>query len=102
MSPEDTPTRPQAPAFGSAPTTTPTPTSTPRMPETATIPKSQPRSGPIVAGALLLVLCAYAIVHALGGTIDATTWIIATVIGLGAILLIVGIAVLVRGSHNTP
>lgn len=101
MSPEGTPTQPQAPAFGTAPTATPTPTSSQPIPETATVPKPQPRSGPIVAGTLLLVLCAYAIVHALGGTIDATTWIIATVIGLGAILLIVGIVVLARGSRHT-
>lgn len=68
-------------------------------PEAAAVHTSggrRPRSGPIVAGTLLLVLCAYVAVRTAGGSIDATTWIIATIIGLGALLLIVGIAVLVR------
>ena len=51
-------------------------------------------------GALVLAFCAYIAARSLGGAVDATTWIITTIIGLGALLLCVGIAVLVRGSRE--
>lgn len=100
MTTDDTPTQPQASTTGSAPAPTTAPAPGPGALQAPPLPKTQPRSGPIVAGTLLLVLCAYAVVHALGGTIDATAWIITTVIGLGAILLIVGVVVLARGSRG--
>lgn len=59
-----------------------------------------PRSGPIVAGTLVLVLCAYVVVQTMGGSVDTTTWIIGTILGLGVLLLLVGIAVLTRGSRS--
>ncbi|NLA65696.1 MAG: hypothetical protein GX862_07190 [Leucobacter sp.] len=57
----------------------------------------RPRTGPIVWGALILVFCAFVTQRTLApGTVNATTWIIASMIGLGALLLIVGVAVIFR------
>lgn len=76
-------------------------TSTAQTPAVAQSPtRLTPRSGPIVAGTLVLVFCAYVVVQTMGGTIDATTWIIATILGLGVLLLAVGLAVLLRGSRD--
>lgn len=62
--------------------------------------KPSPRTSPIVWGALILVFCAFVAVSTAGGSIDPVVWLIATIIGLGSILLIVGIAVLVRSSRE--
>ena len=62
--------------------------------------KPRPRTTPIVWGSLILVFCAYVAVRAAGGAIDPATWIITTILGLGALLLVVGIAVLVRSQRE--
>ena len=62
--------------------------------------KPRPRTSPIVFGALILVFCAYVAVRAAGGSIDPIAWLITTILGLGALLLLVGVAVLVRGSRD--
>lgn len=54
------------------------------------------RSGPIVWGALILVFCAFVAARSMGWVVDPTTWVIATIIGLGVLLLGVGVAVIVR------
>lgn len=63
--------------------------------------KPGPRSSPIVWGALILVFCVYASQRAFNTeTIDAAWWVTATVIGIGAVLCIVGAVVLVRGRRG--
>lgn len=62
--------------------------------------KLRPRTGPVVWGALILVLCAFVTVRETGGVIDPTAWFITTVIGLGVLLLGVGVAVLIRGPRD--
>lgn len=63
--------------------------------------KTAVRTGPIVWGCLVLVFCAYvAVSEFTGGAVDTATWIITTVIGLGALLLVVAVAVLVRGGRD--
>ena len=58
---------------------------------------SGPRTGPIVWGALILAFCAYVVQRTVSPTsIDTTGWVAITVIGLGALFLIVGIVVMVR------
>lgn len=58
----------------------------------------RPRTAPIVWGALILVFCAYMLQQTLAPeSVDSTTWAITSVIGLGVLLLVVGIAVIVRG-----
>lgn len=60
-------------------------------------PQTRPRTGPIVWGALILAFCGYVAQLTLApGNIDATTWIIVTIIGLGILLLGVGATVLIR------
>ncbi|WP_336659074.1 hypothetical protein [Leucobacter sp. USHLN153] len=56
-----------------------------------------PRTGPIVWGALILVFCAYVAQQVFGTDgLDAAGWITLAAIGVGALLLAVGVAVLVR------
>lgn len=56
------------------------------------------RTGPIVWGALFLVCCAYMVHSAVSPErLDTATWVIATTIGLGVLLLAVGITVALRG-----
>lgn len=62
--------------------------------------KSGPITGSIVWGALVLVFCAYVASREMGGVIDPITWIIATFIGLGALLLVVGMIIVLRGSRD--
>lgn len=62
--------------------------------------KPRPRTTPIVWGSLILVFCAYVAVRAAGGAIDPAAWIITTILGLGALLLVVGIAVLARSQRE--
>src|SRR5690606_5779397 len=64
--------------------------------------KPGPRTGPIVWGALVLAFCGYVAQRVFGsGVSDAGWWVAATVVGLGALLLIVGIAVVIRGARST-
>ena len=75
-----------------------TPTTT--TPTTKQNEKPTPRTSPIVWGSLILVFCAYVFVRAEGWSVDTTTWIIMTIIGIGALLLVVGLAVLLRNSRE--
>ena len=93
MSDEQTPRADQQPPSAEQPEQQP-------RQQPASAERLQPRSGPIVAGVLVLIVCAFVVVKNLGGSIDVTTWVIATVIGLGALLLAVGIAVLVRDARR--
>ncbi|GAA2822811.1 hypothetical protein FB468_1663 [Leucobacter komagatae] len=70
------------------------------VPAPAAQKRPRPRTSPIVWGALILVFCAYVAVRAAGGSIDVTAWLITTILGLGALLLVVGVAVLVRSSGD--
>ncbi|MBO1902286.1 hypothetical protein J4H92_10050 [Leucobacter weissii] len=55
------------------------------------------RTGPIVWGAIILAFCAYVAAQTLApGSVDPVAFVIACALGLGALLLLVGIAVLVR------
>ncbi len=64
---------------------------------------ARPRTGPIVWGAVILIFCAYIAQRTLApASIDTTTWAIASVVGLGLLLLVVGIAVIVRGGRQRP
>lgn len=61
----------------------------------------RPRTGPIVWGSLMLLFCAYVVQQTIApGSIDALTWAIASVIGLGVLLLLVGLAVIVRSARG--
>lgn len=110
MSTESTPNAhdPQTTPFGSAPTeptmAEPTPTTTaptePASNVTAEPRKLRPRSGPIVWGALILVFCAYVAARTVGFSVDTTVWVITSIIGIGALLLLVGIAVLIRSARD--
>lgn len=61
--------------------------------------KLRPRTGPIVWGALILAFCLFVAQRTVApGAVDPVTWLITGVVGLGALLLAVGIAVLLRGS----
>lgn len=62
--------------------------------------KLRPRSGPIVWGALILVFCAYVAARTVGFSVDTTVWVITSIIGIGALLLLVGIAVLIRSARD--
>lgn len=63
--------------------------------------RPRPLTGPIVWGALFLVACAYFVQRALApGVVDAAGWITATVIGLGVLLLVVGVAVVIRNRRE--
>lgn len=63
--------------------------------------RGRPRTGPIVWGAIVLAFCLYVAAQALApGSIDGTTFVIASVIGLGLLLLVVGAVVLGRGRRR--
>lgn len=63
--------------------------------------RPRPRTSPIVWGAIVLVFCVYCTLQLIApGSVDSTTFLIATTIGLGLLLLIVGTAVIVRSSRN--
>lgn len=68
----------------------------------AEIARNRPRTGSIVWGTLVLAFCGYLAARTVrGDDIEVGTWIIATTIGLGVLLLAVGVAVLIRG-RRTP
>lgn len=59
--------------------------------------RTGPRSGSIVWGVLVLAFCAYVVQRVLApGTVDAALWVTGTLLGLGAVLLIVGFGLLLR------
>ena len=59
--------------------------------------QGRPRTWPIVWGVLVLAFCAYTTVQLVApGSVDSTTFAIATVIGIGLLLLVVGAAILAR------
>ena len=61
----------------------------------------RPRTGPIVWGCLILSFCAYAAQRVLlPGEVDVALWVTATVLGLGALLLGVGIAIAIRSANR--
>jgi hypothetical protein len=63
--------------------------------------QARPRTGPIVWGAIVLAICVYMATQTLApGSIDSMTFVIASVIGLGVLLLAVGAAVLARNSRQ--
>lgn len=56
-----------------------------------------PRTGPIIWGVIVLAFCGYVTQRLFGGVgIDGSWWIIATVIGLGVLLLGIGLTVALR------
>ncbi len=60
-----------------------------------------PRTGPIVWGVLILAFCAYILQRTIApGTVNGAVWITGTLFGLGALLLGVGIAIVVRNARN--
>jgi hypothetical protein len=71
--------------------------------ETPQVPESRrPRISPIVWGVIVLAFCAYTAVQLFApGTVDATTFAIISVIGLGLLLLAVGVAVIVRSTRDS-
>jgi hypothetical protein len=63
--------------------------------------RTLPRTSPIVWGALILAFCGFVAQRTLNpGQLDAATWITATVIGLGLLLLGVGASVIVRNRRR--
>lgn len=59
--------------------------------------RSGPRTGPIFWGVLILVFCAYVTQRSLApDTVDTTVWATGTLLGLGAVLLLVGLGLLFR------
>lgn len=81
---------------------TPAPGPDPARPAEAQTRGPRPvRSGPIVWGALVLVACAFVAQQVLApGTLDATAWVTAIVLGLGVLLLVAGIAAVVKQSRR--
>ena len=78
-----------------------TPDAANQQPNRDVAPK-RPRTSPIVWGALILLFCAYVLQQAISpGSVDSTTWIIATVIGLGVLLLGVAVAVILRSRRGS-
>lgn len=98
---EPTPSPSSAPATDS-PVGAPSPGSAATPAAPAPEPRARrPRTGPIVWGSLMLLFCAYVVQQTVApGSIDALTWAIASVIGLGVLLLLVGLAVIVRSARG--
>ena len=72
-----------------------------RTPEPAPRGPRPVRSGPIVWGAIVLVACAFVAQQVLApGTLDATAWVTALVLGLGVLLLVAGVAAVVKQSRR--
>ncbi|MFV0434465.1 MAG: hypothetical protein ACK5LO_10845 [Leucobacter sp.] len=92
---------PTAPAQPTA-ATAPSPEAAPDgRSDSGPAPRRGTRTGPIVWGALILAFCGYVAQRLFGeGGVDTTWWITATVIGLGALLLVVGLGVLIRGRRD--
>lgn len=59
------------------------------------------RVGTIVWGAMVLVACAFVAQATLApGTLDATAWVTALVLGLGVLLLVAGVAAVVKQARR--
>ncbi len=80
--------------------TPPRPRTGPIVTPNDTDARPRPRTGPIVWGALILVFCGYIVQRTLApGAIEPLTWAIASGVGLGVLLLVVGVAVIARGAR---
>ncbi|WP_017793145.1 hypothetical protein [Leucobacter salsicius] len=65
------------------------------------IKPSGPRTGPIIWGVIILAFCGYIAQRLFGGAgADGSWWIIATVIGLGVLLLGIGLTVVLRNHRR--
>lgn len=76
-----------------------------QQPQQAASPKPAslpgPRTGPIIWGAMIIAFCGYVAQRVFGGPgPDGSWWLIASVLGLGVLLLGVGIAVILRNRRN--
>lgn len=75
---------------------TPEPAPGPEMPG-----RLSPRIGPIIWGCLILAFCAYLVQRLFApDSIEPVFWITGTVFALGALLLGVGIAILIRNARR--
>lgn len=90
--PDEQPTTPLPETVGSVGSTEPVRSDEPQ--------RTGPRSGPIVWGVLILVFCAWVLQRTVGTeAVDATTWLIGTLLGTGAVLLIVALGLILRRSR---
>ena len=89
-------TRPAAePGTGAAP-----PTAEPRTPEAPVAPekRSGASTGTPVWGVLVLAFCAGVLQQTVApGSVDPGVWVTGVILGLGALLLVVAVAVILRG-----
>lgn len=72
----------------------------PRTPEAPVAPekRSGASTGTIVWGVLVLAFCAGVLQQTVApGTVDPGVWITGVILGLGALLLVVAVAVILRG-----
>lgn len=104
------PPEPEEPArpAGSAHPSEPETPETPEAPETTAAPpasgavpperqRSSARTGTIVWGVLILIFCAIVLQRTVApGTFDPVIWVTGVVLGLGALLLVVAVAVILR------
>ena len=66
--------------------------------DTASDKRSGASTGTIVWGVLVLAFCAVVLQQTLApGTVDPGMWVTGVVLGLGALLLVVAVAVILRG-----
>lgn len=71
-------------------------------PQTQSTRRRGPRSSTIVWGCLVLIFCGYIAQRTFApGTISTETWVTASLIGLGALLLAVGVGVVVRNNRGS-
>lgn len=83
------------PGTGAAP-----PTAEPRTPEAPVAPekRSGASTGTIVWGVLVLAFCAGVLQQTVApGSVDPGVWVTGVILGLGALLLVVAVAVILRG-----
>ncbi|GAA2179249.1 hypothetical protein GCM10009847_12510 [Leucobacter tardus] len=104
-----TPLEPPEPASPASPTTplaaesgsgAAPPTAEPQTPEAPLAPgkRSGASTGTIVWGVLVLAFCAGVLQQTVApGTVDPGVWITGVILGLGALLLVVAVAVILRG-----
>ena len=80
----------------------PSPTGPPARPEAPfATQRRRVRTGPIVWGSLILVLCAFVVQLSLApGAVDPAVWISGTVLGLGVLLLGVSAGILARNARD--
>lgn len=98
---EAAPVHPAPPTEGAPPATARGADPAARVPLPPPAGRLRPRTGPIVWGCLILAFCAYAVQRVLlPGEVDVALWVTATVLGLGALLLGVGIAIAIRSANR--